>query len=866
MAVTINGTTGILAPDIGIDGTTFVVDEVNNRVGIGNTSPVGSLSVTGNIYSTSDQFQGENAGIFFSGWNDYGAGVYGRNSGNDLVMNAGSGEKLRIDSSGRLLLGSSTTIFDNNFGIGMLQATNKTGYQHVLISGHSDSAANATCLSVGRSRGTQASPAYLQSNDHIARFSATSYNGGNYQTSGAIDFFAEDNHASGDLPGYISFKTVPNGSAGLFERFRIDSAGNVKVLNSTQAYFSLVKTNGGGNGSLTFDGSIFAITSNSTGADMQLGTNSTPRITIKVGGNVGIGVTNPSQKLMVKGVIASEATNSTNNWMAYTHTDNTYRLNYNGAGADEFIITSAGKVGINNDNPNAKLEVKGSGGSTGLTFRGTDSSGNTNFWVQDGGRVGVHYYPFSINQDYSDSATPSNTYFYIHGSSPFIVKNDGFTGIGTNGPQANLHVNSSTGGNASDKAGMLSEAVMKLQPHATNSTNMLFASVNNGNGMGIQVTNGPATADWNVVLSPFGGNVGIGDVDPSQKLNVSGNIMLEGDDQFCYLSNVGTGNAGIYVRGNSQSASNSNHFLRSHSTGSFTWEVTGSEKMRIHPDGRVVMGNSSSSIAAASADLTVKSDNPELHLLAATNYSSYLMMGDVNDYDNGYIEYDNYSVSKGFKFIVGTTKRLDMSTSKVDLSQGMGVEIDGGNSNQPEDTTVYITKTNNNDWALKINVNNSSSTEYGAYVRTTNGASYAFGVNDSTTWRFRVSGNGTIYATNTTVQSISDVRLKENIVDANSQWDDIKALRFRNYKWKEDSGYADGKTYLGLIAQEVETTSPGLVEINAQTKEDKENGVPDPEHKNVKYSIVWMKAMKALQEAMERIETLEERISSLEGS
>ena len=214
MAVTINGTTGILAPDIGIDGTTFVVDEVNNRVGIGNSSPIGALSVTGNIYSTADQFQGENAGIFFSGWNDYGAGVYGRNSGNDLVMNAGSGEKLRIDSSGRLLLGSSTTIFDNNFGIGMLQATNKTGYQHVLISGHSDSAANATCLSVGRSRGTQASPAYLQSNDHIARFSATSYNGGNYQTSGAIDFFAEDNHASGDLPGYISFKTVPNGSAG----------------------------------------------------------------------------------------------------------------------------------------------------------------------------------------------------------------------------------------------------------------------------------------------------------------------------------------------------------------------------------------------------------------------------------------------------------------------------------------------------------------------------------------------------------------------------------------------------------------------------------------------------------------------------
>jgi hypothetical protein len=33
----------------------------------------------------------------------------------------------------------------------------------------------------------------------------------------------------------------------------------------------------------------------------------------------------------------------------------------------------------------------------------------------------------------------------------------------------------------------------------------------------------------------------------------------------------------------------------------------------------------------------------------------------------------------------------------------------------------------------------------------------------------------------------------------------------------------------------------------------------------VKYSIVWMKAMKALQEAQERIETLEAKVQALEG-
>ena len=249
-------------------------------------------------------------------------------------------------------------------------------------------------------------------------------------------------------------------------------------------------------------------------------------------------------------------------------------------------------------------------------------------------------------------------------------------------------------------------------------------------------------------------------------------------------------------------------------------------------------------------------------------------MGDTDDYDNGYIEYDNQDSHRFMRFVTnGSAVMLLRSyhgsgngfSPQVELADGVGLHINGTTGNAETDSVVYITKTNHNDWALKVDINNGSSYEYGAYTRASPSTAYALGVNNSTSWTFRVSGSGIIYATNTSVQSISDVRLKEDIVDANSQWDDIKALRFRNYKWKEDSGYADGKTYLGLIAQEVETTSPGLVEINAQTKEDIDNGVTDPEHKNVKYSIVWMKAMKALQEAMERIETLEAEVKALKG-
>jgi len=68
------------------------------------------------------------------------------------------------------------------------------------------------------------------------------------------------------------------------------------------------------------------------------------RVRIDSNGKVGIGTTAPAQLLTVKGLSKFEATNSTNGWVNYTHTDNTYRLNYNGAGNDEIVIYSDGHV------------------------------------------------------------------------------------------------------------------------------------------------------------------------------------------------------------------------------------------------------------------------------------------------------------------------------------------------------------------------------------------------------------------------------------------------------------------------------------------------------------------------------------------
>ena len=122
-----------------------------------------------------------------------------------------------------------------------------------------------------------------------------------------------------------------------------------------------------------------------------------------------------------------------------------------------------------------------------------------------------------------------------------------------------------------------------------------------------------------------------------------------------------------------------------------------------------------------------------------------------------------------------------------------------------------------------------------------------------------IQNDGSIYNLNGIYSSFSDIKLKENIVDAGSQWDDLKALRVRKYNLKEGQTH----TQIGLIAQEAELVSPGLVaDIHDR---DKDGNELDTVTKGVKYSVLYMKAIKALQEAMERIETLEAKVAALEG-
>ena len=149
--------------------------------------------------------------------------------------------------------------------------------------------------------------------------------------------------------------------------------------------------------------------------------------------------------------------------------------------------------------------------------------------------------------------------------------------------------------------------------------------------------------------------------------------------------------------------------------------------------------------------------------------------------------------------------------------------------------------------------------------------------------RFVVAGDGDVLNHDNSYGQLSDERIKTNIVDANSQWDDIKALKVRNFERKDDVEQhgAGSKVQIGVIAQELETAGMGGllnegdpteidIKHSSEFGELNEDGTikstTGEKVKSVKYSVLYIKAIKALQEAMAKIETLETKVKALEDA
>jgi len=352
------------------------------------------------------------------------------------------------------------------------------------------------------------------------------------------------------------------------------------------------------------------------------------------------------------------------------------------------------------------------------------------------------------------------------------------------------------------------------------------------------------------------GNVGIGTSSPSSKLHVNGNFTSTGIDDNATSTAI-TINSNEYVGINTTSPA---RFLH----------ITGND--------------GASGTTSGNSDTQIFIDNNGgngaiIEFGASNTGAGSILFSDEDASNRGKVQYFHSSNSMVFStnaseamrinssgtLLVGTTSlpRINSATAGFDADTTGGtnsttladqkatVTIDGyiGGSNTNGDTNV-----------LCLTGNSGAASRPGNLIR-------GYGGNNAANLNFEVQHDGDVLNANNSYGSISDERVKQNIIDAPSSWNDIKNIRVRKYKLNSDiERYSNNPVlgeapyHIGVISQEIETVSPGLI------KQDKlEDGTPDENSmKHVKYSVLYMKAVKALQEAMERIETLEAKVQTLE--
>jgi len=325
----------------------------------------------------------------------------------------------------------------------------------------------------------------------------------------------------------------------------------------------------------------------------------------------------------------------------------------------------------------------------------------------------------------------------------------------------------------------------------------------------------------------------------------------------------------------------------------------GTEQLKVESDGRLLVGTSSESgsstvvvrgrpgVSAAEGQLELGRNQP-----ATTPFGSGDPLGKILFTDNGsnvysqiVCEADGTSASGDYpgRLVFSTsadgasspTERMRLSSQGALWSAARtSVEAFGG--------TVHYSgflQNHGGQWTLGLtNKGNEGDNGHGLSIdypdTTPNGTGNPFiHAQDSSQVRFVARSNGGLANYQSNNANLCDEREKKNIETLDSTWDCLKNWDLKKFHYNEDSD-TDNKRY-GVIAQQVEEHCPEVITdwLKQNAKDavlDDDGNVVTPAKEEIirkgvkEQQMVWM-AIKALQEAMARIETLETQNASLEA-
>jgi hypothetical protein len=416
-------------------------------------------------------------------------------------------------------------------------------------------------------------------------------------------------------------------------------------------------------------------------------------------------------------------------------------------------------------------------------------------------------------------------------------------------------------------------------------------------------------ADATAITIDSSERIGIGTTSPAFKLDVNGSLSSNGNENVMRIAAADNTQAGGItinsIYGNSASARVSTLFSidGQDQASPLAFGSGTSEKMRIDSSGKVGIGTTSPNrnltVFASNPVLNVKNSNADLHLEMAgenayvgnSSTSGFLQLftnngnSVVNMLANGNvgIGMTPFTGYTGYSLQIGGTSQTFISihntTTGNTVNDGFSLGNDASNvylTNR--ENTPMIFSTNNTERMRITNGGNvgigtsapgyffhlnaaSGGTQFqkqgngpNLYEAWTNtgGTSY-IGVN-GTQWEFYVGGTLKFQINSSGGSSVSDEKFKENIEDISYGLDTVKALKPRNFKWKDSQ-----ENDIGFIAQEVQPIINEIINEPLESPEGLENGM------SMNYSALTAVLTKAIQEQQDIIEDLQQQINEVKN-
>lgn len=376
-----------------------------------------------------------------------------------------------------------------------------------------------------------------------------------------------------------------------------------------------------------------------------------------------------------------------------------------------------------------------------------------------------------------------------------------------------------------------------------------------------------------LTLQPYGGNIGIGTVSATYKVQINGNSISNGNPQT--LVSAFTGN-GLNIQGNVSNSSQDAITYQAGGSGGgaamafrrggsydtyidfYTNNITSAgaitQAMTINNFGSVGIGTSSpSTLNGWQKVLDVHGSN-HAKMVATQDSGSVSVTTGVYSHSLSGNGYGGYAQGYGGIGLVGTESNHDLgimtnNIARISITKAGNVGI----GTIAPAHSLAVNTNNAGGYTIISNKNSAAGGQEWRWYSSSTGAplgsdSMCFGIGVCY-FSLYTTGNATLAGTLT--QS-SDVRLKREIASIPYALDAVSKLDGVTYYWKDSSKEADKQ--IGLIAQEVEKVFPEAVKTNAQG------------YKSVAYQNLIAPVINAIKEIRDWLLKTDERIQVLEDA